>query len=444
MKTISILNLFVLLLITKAEVQAQRASVAVGGKSSPCVSESCIAAAYGLRAFLDVTPPGLGGNGRACADCHVPADHFQLSPSNAESRYQFLQLRRQFDPDADDALFRPVDANDYRTQGDGAADYTNLRLHGLIRVNFPLPPNMKLVDPLTDQASNENSVDVWRAVPPIGNVALTGPDGQNPSPRSPNNTGGYQRDARFGSLQQQARGALIGHMQVQSEPRQQLLDDLAAFELGVFTSAAVRTLADAVRAGTVPLPPTDPPLSELETQGKSVFARACAHCHGGPGQSTTYLPVVFRFHDTGTHCPRPVDTVTPARFAFTPCPPELESTVRTYEITLANGDKTRRRSSDPGRALLTGFVGGPPPTDDWNKLDVPGLHGIRYTAPYFHSNSAATLEDVVDHYVEFFKFVQSQQPPGVVPPVASTDGVNWDRQPRPEERAALLAYLRKL
>jgi hypothetical protein len=34
--------------------------------------------------------------------------------------------------------------------------------------------------------------------------------------------------------------------------------------------------------------------------------------------------------------------------------------------------------------------------------------------------------------------------PGVVPPVASTDGMTFDRHPRPEERAALLAYLRKL
>ena len=31
-----------------------------------------------------------------------------------------------------------------------------------------------------------------------------------------------------------------------------------------------------------------------------------------------------------------------------------------------------------------------------------------------------------------------------VPPVATTDGVHFDRRPRPEERAALLAYLRKL
>jgi cytochrome c peroxidase len=87
---------------------------------------------------------------------------------------------------------------------------------------------------------------------------------------------------------------------------------------------------------------------------------------------------------------------------------------------------------------------GPPANDDWNKLDVTGLRGLRNTAPYFHNNSAATLEDVVDHYVEFYKRVQVVAPPGVVPPVASTDGVHFDRIPLPEERAALLAYLRKL
>jgi cytochrome c peroxidase len=106
--------------------------------------------------------------------------------------------------------------------------------------------------------------------------------------------------------------------------------------------------------------------------------------------------------------------------------------------------KVRRTSSDPGRALLTGFVGGPGPNDDSDKFDVPGLRGIRATAPYFHNNSAAALEDVVDHYVQFFKRVEAIAAPGVVSPVASTDGVHFDRIPRPEERAALLAYLRKL
>ncbi len=145
--------------------------------------------------------------------------------------------------------------------------------------------------------------------------------------------------------------------------------------------------------------------------------RACAHCHGGPGQSTTLAPVV-RYHDIFSQCPRPVDTVSPARFALDPCPPQLARNARTYEITLGDGTRVRRTSSDPGRALSTGFVGGVPAQDDWNKFDVPGLRGLRRTAPYFHNNSAATLEDVVDHYTEFFMRVRLHAPPGVVPPVA--------------------------
>ena len=70
---------------------------------------------------------------------------------------------------------------------------------------------------------------------------------------------------------------------------------------------------------------------------------------------------------------------------------------------------------------------------------------MRNTAPYFHNNSADTLEEVVDHYIEFFKRVQiNARRRASVPPIASTDGVNFDRAPQPEERAALLAYLRKL
>src|SRR4029078_385502 len=169
------------------------------------------------------------------------------------------------------------------------------------------------------------------------NVALTGPDDVNPWPRRPNEFGGYQRDARIGTLQEQALGAL--------------------------TPAAVSRR---------------------------------------PGGSTPQAPVI-RFHDIFTQCPRPVDTVTPPRFALAVCSPQIARNARTYEITLANGTKIRRTSSDPGRALLTGFVGGPAPQDDWNKLDTPGLHGLSHTAPYFHNNSAATLEEGVDHYIEVFK-----------------------------------------
>jgi cytochrome c peroxidase len=409
-----------------------------------CGGEPCGAVSRGFRAFFNRRLRGLDANGRSCADCHMATDQFQLSPASVEARFRFLQLRRRWDPNADDPLFRPIDADDFRVNGEHASDFSNLRQNGLIRINFTLPSNIRLIDPATNQPSSETFVDVWRMVPSVNDVALTGPDGANPWPRGPNETGGYQLDARVATLQEQVLGALTNHAQAQNAPPQQFLDDLASFQRVLFTNHRIRALSDAIRAGDTPLPDPDPPLNELEEEGKVVFARACAHCHGGPGQSTTQLPVVRRFQDIDTHCPRPVDTVTPARFTFAPCPPRLARNARTYEISLANGTRIRRSSSDPGRALLTGFVGGPPAADDWNKFDVPGLRGIRRTAPYFHNNSAATLEAVVDHYVEFFNFVKAQQPPGVAPPVASTDGVNFDRQPRPEERAALLAYLRKL
>jgi cytochrome c peroxidase len=282
-------------------------------------------------------------------------------------------------------------------------------------------------------------------VPSVHNVKLTGDDGANPRwPRGPNPTGGYQLDGRQPDLQAQALGALQSHAQTTVLPERRLLDDLAAFQNVLFSSPRVRALSDAVRAGTSPLPEIDPPLSVLATQGKAVFTRSCAQCHGGPGQSTTQLPLPLRFHDISSQCPRPVDTVTPARFVFAPCPPRLARNARTYEITLANGTTVRRTSSDPGRALLSGFVGGPAPADDWNKLDVNGLFGIAKTAPYFHNNSADTLEQVVDHYIAFYRRAQALAPPGVVPPFTTTDGVNFDRQTLPEEKAALVAYLKTL
>ena len=414
-----------------------------------CGGEPCEAVHRGARAFADRNLQGLSANGRACADCHMLDDNFQLSPANAEARFQRLQERRQTNPDADDPLFRAIDADDFRTNGVNASDFSNLRQNGLIRITFPLPAKMKLVDSATGLVTDERSVDVWRSVPSVNNVALTGPGNANPWFRGPNELGGYQLDGRMATLQDQAAGALTNHAQVPIAPPQRILDDLAAFQRVLFTSPSARALSQAIDAGEANLPDPDPPLDALEQQGKAVFVRACGTCHGGPAQSNAAQPVP-RFQDIASPCPRPIDTrpanvVTPARFAFAPCPTRLQRNARTYEITLANDTTMRRTSSDPGRALLTGFVGGAAPTDDWQKFDVPGVRGISRTAPYFHNNSAATLEEVVDHYAEFFKRVLVNVAPGAaLPPVLTTDGVNVDRPlTSVAERTALLAYLRK-
>src|SRR6185369_17054327 len=222
-----------------------------------CDGEPCDAVLRGLRAFFDRDLRPLGGNGRSCADCHMPADIFQLSPADAEARFQRLQQQRSQDPGADDPLFRTIDADDFRTNGSAASDFSNLRENGLIRVVLPLPPNIKLIDPATGAPSTETVADVWRMVPSVNNVRLTGPDGGVAWTRDPNRSGGYQLDGRLTTLQDQALGALLNHAEIQTPTPAldylvALLDDLTSFERMLFTNAGVRQLANAVNDGVVP------------------------------------------------------------------------------------------------------------------------------------------------------------------------------------------------
>src|SRR5689334_23925279 len=75
-----------------------------------CGAEPCDAVHRGFNAFLDRRLNGIDTNGRACADRHMLTDNFQLSPADVEARFQLLQQRRQTDSDADDPLFRAIDA----------------------------------------------------------------------------------------------------------------------------------------------------------------------------------------------------------------------------------------------------------------------------------------------------------------------------------------------
>jgi cytochrome c peroxidase len=420
-----------------------------------CDEGPCDAAARGRAAFNDRNLNELGGNGRSCADCHMPSENFQLSPAAARARFDALQAQREHNKNADDPLFRPVDADDFRINGDNAIDFSNLVENGLIRVTMPLPLNVKLIDPITGQPSEETSVDLWRAVMPVPNVAITGPDSVLPiwppgaprppimgqDPNGPNRQGGYQHDARFGTLQEQARGALFAHAQVSVEPPQRMLDDLAAFQQTLFSSPGVELLSAAILSGSTPFPNPDPELNELEQQGKVVFNRSCAQCHGGtlhPSGSTSdaTLPGIrplARYHPILTACPRP------ATDGFAPCPERLARNARTYRITLADGTFQFVTTSDPGRLLLTGQPA------DLGVMDVTQLRGISKTAPYFHNNSAATLEEMLDHYDAFFRRAARLNPPPNLPPILSSNGLVVDRGfVTADERAALLAYLRKL
>jgi cytochrome c peroxidase len=426
----------------------------IGQTTLDCGTQPCDAVAHGRKAFSDRQLNGLDGNGRACADCHMPAEAFQLSPAAARARFEALTANRAHNPNADDPLFRPIDADDFRENGANASDYSNLVDNGLVRVTMPLPLNVALIDPSTGQPSSETSVDLWRAVIPVLNVAITGPDGQLPvwppgaprvpimgqDPNGPNRQGGYQHGARFATLQEQARAALIHHAQVTVEPPADMLDALAAFQQTLFSSSGVERLADAMLSGADFIDP-DPDLNALEQQGKAIFNRACATCHGAsshPGGSTPernmVRPIGIRYHNIQTACPRLTTD------GFAPCPPRLARNARTYRITLADGSFQMVTTSDPGRLLLTGQPA------DLGVMEATQLRGISRTAPYFHNNSAATLDEVLDLYDAFFRRTVRLFPPPNLPPIMSSNGVVIDRGSvlTSDERLALLAYLRKL
>lgn len=370
---------------------------------------------------LEFFTPHRSGNGRSCATCHRPEDHFGLTPATVEARYQALQARRQHDPQADDPLFRSIDADDFDQ------DFTTLRTKALVRVVLPLPSNVRLAD-----APEATTVAVWRAVPTVMNAGLTAP---------------YQADGSLGTLEEQALSAMHAHSEITHEPRARILKRFSEFQQHLFSSPGVRRLARALEAGDL-LPDPDPPLNALERQGKITFGQFCATCHGGPTQTVNtdarFLPVPQRG-------PLPAAQAFVNIFVQTPRPPgpffngrpAANLPARPYIVTLPNGTQQTVVTSDPGRGLITGDI------REFGRFDEPTLFGVSKTAPYFHDHSAATLEQVVEHYQAMFRFIQFlDDTQGFFAPEMHGQGCDRGQcgiVPIPESLIpGLLAYLKKL
>ena len=289
----------------------------------------------------------FGGNGRTCATCHDPRNEFSMSPELVHKRFEL---------DPNHPLFRAIDSDD----GKGR-DYTTLLDHALFRVTIPLHPNVILLD-----ARGQRSITVWRGVPSIANVEQSGP---------------YQVDGRAPTLQEQARGAIGGHMQPTRRPTAKELDALAAFQEEFFYPLRIRSLADA--SDPIPVEPesTTPVSSPAGLRGKASFDLHCRRCHDGELLD------------------RPADPTEP-RFAnaFVSDANPLNLPIYRLGFRQPDGVVIETVSPDPGRAAITGSL------DDLNRFDTPSLRGVKHTAPYFHDNSAATLQDVIEHYNLHFQF----------------------------------------
>jgi cytochrome c peroxidase len=372
---------------------------------------------------IEFFKPHDEGNGRSCATCHRPEDHFGLTPATVEARYQALQKRRLEDPAADDPLFRSIDADDFDR------DFTTLRTKALVRVRLPLASNVKLADDPT-----ATSVTVFRAVPTVANTRITAP---------------FQAEGRLGTLPEQALSAIREHSEVTRDPDQKVLRRLARFQEHLFSSVRVRKLARALAVGSS-LPDTDPPLTRLERKGKATFTEFCASCHGGPTQTVNtdarFLPVPQRGPLAGAQAFVNIFVQTPRTPPGPPAPdffadlPAAGLEERTYIVTLPDKSQRTVVTSDPGRGAITGDF------REFGRFDVPALFGVSRTAPYFHDNSAASLEDVARHYQALFQLLTFFADQGLFAPLHNGQGCNVGEcgyRPIPDEDIpGLLAYLR--
>jgi cytochrome c peroxidase len=340
----------------------------------------------------------FGGNGRTCLTCHS-RETGTVSPEDAQQRFR---------EDRHDALF--VDDGSDDEDGDGRGDglqFTRIHRDATILLRIPLHPNVTLKD-----APNERLVTVSRGIPTTLNTPALDPV--------------LMLDGRQPTLEDQALGAIRDHAQSTLFIGRKQLERIASFQLTdrFFSSHAVESFA---RGGPAPgLPRGDTP---SEQRGRLFFEDRppeppnfklglCSACHSGPmlNRTNQFLPVAV---PPGTRFQTIL--VSELNAAGNPL---IKFVFHNQERDLgdANQDGVRDgiievTSPDPGRALITGRADDVGSFDHLNAFKISPLRGIRDTAPYFHDNSAKTLEAVAEHYRRFFLIVTDVDGPGPNPPL---------------------------
>jgi cytochrome c peroxidase len=320
------------------------------------------------------TTETFGGNGRTCLTCHS-FETGTVSPEDAQERFRKNPL---------DPLFRFDGSDD--GQGHGVTRMLN---DATTLITIPLPPNVSLAgDP------NARSVTLRRGTPTTHNTPALDPV--------------LMLDGREPNLPTQALHAIQAHFQPTVTPTLSDLLGISQFELTepFFSSPTLRAYA---RGGPAPVLPQG--RTDSEKRGRLFFvdtpfapgvkAGSCAFCHSGPMLNQTNS-----FFVTATGGLIPAGT----RFQSVAVSElnEAGNPVQHFIWRNPDGTQTLVSTPDPGRALITGRIDQPGPASDLNAFKIPILWGIKDTAPYFHDNSAKTLEDVAAHYAKFFQLIPAK------------------------------------
>jgi cytochrome c peroxidase len=346
----------------------------------------------------------VAGNGRVCATCHRPDQNLGL-PSTPMSSHVPLS----------DPLFTGLTAD----TGPEPLGFANFDQHALL---FHRPNRF---NPLLPDDSPLRTVFFWRKSTRLVNTVFMF---------------GMLNDGRMRELVETTRGAVFTHTQDGDLRFDDLADPQRLRDIGAFMESQI---APPELAGLLdPAAPlhdqlvSDPfftvhTTTDVEQRGQGVFQRNCMTCHD--------MPNVFsnRDHVDAPPLNRPplyghtFDIGVAQRNAlhlefrrFDPATGQRTPVV----LPLARQDGTLVNvtvTDDIGAAGVTGRY------EDLHRFKVPQLRRIRDLGPYFHDNSAATLEDVVD----YFNGDDYNN---------SVDGQRYPIHLSGPERDALLAFLRLL
>jgi len=385
---------------------AAQPMTAAQGQRAESVAQSIGNVFEGERLFDRET---FDGNGRTCLTCHS-RDTGTVSPADARARFR----RNPSDP-----LFVHDGSDD--DNGDGFGDgqhVTRMLQSATILMRIRLHDNVEVKG-----HPEIREVTVRRGIPTTLNPPALDPV--------------LMLDGRQPTLQDQALGAITQHAQATRAVTPRELDLIANFQKTPRFYSSAETLLFAFTGRTPELPAGR---TASEKRGRTFFedvppdftvtppnfkVGACAACHSGPmmNQTNQFLPVAVppgsRFQDVLVSAFNVAGNPV-IDFIFHNQPNDLDPA--TNQDGVADGN-IEVSSPDPGRALITGraddnFVQLPTASfDHLNAFKISPLRGIRNTAPYFHDNSASTLEDVVEHYRKFFLVVTDGDGPGPLQPL---------------------------
>ena len=316
----------------------------------------------GRRLFEKET---FGGNGRTCETCH----------SRETGTVSAEDAQRRMSRDPRDPLFLGDGSDD--GAGTGAE---RMLTHATVLVKVPLAGNVRLAaDSTAATAIFRRGIPTTLNAPALDRVLMW--------------------DGRHHNLDEQALSAILGHVEAARTPSAKELERIAEFERSRTFFSSLPLWRFAVNGTPPPLPAGR---TESEQRGREFFEDVppdkgnskrgiCAICHSGPllNETNEFIPVPPRRRG-GRFQSILVSELN-----------AMGNPVQEFVFEKPDGTTTRILSPDPGRAVITGSLD----FEHLNAFKIPPLWGVSRTAPYFHDNSAKTLEDVMVHYKKFFEIV---------------------------------------